>query len=84
VTAPTLAPDSWLLAAALLTPDSPELPATPDLYWVDAYDDVWTTHPADASMLALLCDYTGRPFPTPWDPAMVELTYGPLREVRRA
>lgn len=32
MTAPTLAPDAWataLLAAAMLTPDAPELPAEP-------------------------------------------------------
>lgn len=66
------------LAAALLTPDSPVLPAERRVLYFDCNDDVWATHGND---LHYVCPVTGFLDVMPWDRELVELHYGPLREV---
>lgn len=68
-----------LLLAAMLTPDSPLLPAERRILLVDRHRDLWVTHGND---LHYVDHATGQPDPTPWDRADVERYYGPLWEAK--
>jgi hypothetical protein len=71
-----------LLAAALLTPDAPELPTLRPGMWADRRDRVWVECPSWPGWLRMVDDHTGRVLPARWPAFMAIAYHGPLREVK--
>lgn len=69
-----------LLAAALLTPDAPELPAVKPAVWADRRNRVWVES-SWPGWLRMVDDASGRVLPARWPAFMANDYHGPLRDV---